>query len=134
MQEVVQIQVLTATRETQGRRDDDFCWTVEGELVLFTPMEYGHGDVNDRCGCLRSMAGVVSYCATTTVKVVERNDLDLHTYRGLIGDALADMGYVPESVQEEPEVRSGCATSCTSSSFWRMAARRARSSSGGAST
>jgi len=99
------MKVLTATRDTQGWRDDDFCWTVEGELVLFAPIECGHGYVDDGCGCRRSMAGVVSHRATTTVKVVERNDLDPHTYCTFIADALASMGYVPENVREEPGVQ-----------------------------
>ena len=29
--------VLTASSQTQGWRDNDFCWTVEGELVVFPP-------------------------------------------------------------------------------------------------
>ena len=29
------MKVLTATGQTQGWRDNDFCWAVEGELVLF---------------------------------------------------------------------------------------------------
>jgi hypothetical protein len=35
------MKVLTATSDTQGWRDNDFCWTVEGELVLLAPIECG---------------------------------------------------------------------------------------------
>jgi hypothetical protein len=31
--------VLTATSHTQGWRDNDFCWSVEGELVFMPPIE-----------------------------------------------------------------------------------------------
>jgi hypothetical protein len=51
---------LTATKQTQGWRDNDFCWTLEGELVFFPPIECGRGSIDDGCGCRRSMAGLAS--------------------------------------------------------------------------
>ena len=33
------MKVVTATSQTQGWRDNDFCWTVEGELLFFAPFE-----------------------------------------------------------------------------------------------
>ena len=33
------MKVVTATSQTQGWRDNDFCWTVEGELLFFAPLE-----------------------------------------------------------------------------------------------
>lgn len=98
------MKVLTATRRTQGWRDNDFSWTVEGELVFFAPFECGRGSVDDDCGCRRSMAGLVSHRATTTVRVVEREDLDPETYFALIADGLASQGYVTEELMANRNV------------------------------
>jgi hypothetical protein len=67
--------VLTASTQTHGWRDNDFCWTVEGELVVFPPIECGRGSIDDVCGCRRSMAGLVSHRATTTIEVTDREGL-----------------------------------------------------------
>jgi hypothetical protein len=98
------MKVLTATSQTQGWRDDDFCWAVEGELVLFPPIECGHGFIDDHCGCRRSMAGLTSRLSTTTIKVADRGEIDPHTYFTLISDGLADLGYVTKELREDPEV------------------------------
>ena len=92
------MKVLVATNETQGARENDFCWTVEGELVFIPPIECGRGYVDDNCGCRRSMAGMVSWRATTTVKVVEREDLDPTNYYTLVVDALESQGYVTKEL------------------------------------
>jgi hypothetical protein len=98
------MKVLSATSETQGWRDNDFCWTVEGELVLFVPFECCRGSIDDGCGCRRSMAGAVSHLATTTMKVIERNELDHDTYFALITGALQSQGYVNDRLLADPEV------------------------------
>jgi hypothetical protein len=98
------MKVLTATSQTQGSRDNDFCCAVEGELVLFPPIECGHGYVDDHCGCRRSMAGLASHLSTTTVKVSDRKEIDPATYFTLISEGLADMGYVTEELRKDPEV------------------------------
>ncbi len=98
------MKVLTATSQTQGWRDNDFCWTVEGELVFFVPFECGWGFIDDDCGCRRSMGGLVSHRATTTMKVVEREDLDPKTYFVLIADSLESQGYVTEGLLANPNV------------------------------
>jgi hypothetical protein len=97
------MRILTATNQTQGRRDNDFCWTLEGELVLFPPLECGRGSIDDRCGCRRSMAGLASHRATTTVQVVDRTELDPDTYFMLISDSLRDQGYVTAGLMADPE-------------------------------
>lgn len=97
------MKVLTATRRTQGWRDNDFSWTVDGELVFFTPIECDRGSVDDDCGCRRSMAGLVSHRATTTMKVVDR-DLDPETYFALIADGLESQGYVTNELMANPNV------------------------------
>jgi hypothetical protein len=98
------MKVLTATKQTQGWRGNDFCWTVEGELVVFPPIECGRGSIDDGCGCRRSMAGLVSRRATTTIRVAAREELDPNTYFALISDGLRDQGYVTEELMTNPNV------------------------------
>jgi hypothetical protein len=74
------MKVLTATSDTQGWRDDDFCWTVEGELLLLPPIECEYGSVDDGCGCKRSMSSMVSQLTTTSIKVAKREELDPDIY------------------------------------------------------
>jgi hypothetical protein len=62
-------QVFVATKKTQGQRPNDFCWCQEGELVTFSTMVCDGEEVDGHCGCRRSMSGLVSHKATTTVKV-----------------------------------------------------------------
>jgi hypothetical protein len=100
---VAGMQVLTATIDTQGWRDNDFCWTVEGEMVFFAPFDCAR--VHRRWLRLPpSMAGLVSHRATTTVKVVERPDLDEKSYFLLIADGLESQGYVTEELMRNPNV------------------------------
>ena len=98
------MKVVTATSATQGWRDNDFSWTVEGELVFFTPFDCARGFIDDDCGCRRSMAGLVSHRATTTMKVVERDDLDPELYFDLIADGLQSQGYVTDALMANPNV------------------------------
>ena len=98
------MKVLTATSQTQGWRDNDFCWTVEGELVFFAPFDCSRGTIDDDCGCRRSMAGLVSQLATTTMRVAERKDLDANIYFTLIADALETQGYVTRELMTNPNV------------------------------
>ena len=98
------MKVLTATRETQGRRDNDFCWAVEGELVIFVTGECSAGFVDDDCGCRRALAGAASHRATTTVKVVERPDLDARAYRALVVDSLESQGFVNDELLTDRDV------------------------------
>jgi hypothetical protein len=64
------MKLLTATATTQGTRDNDFDWTVEGELVWI-----GFVCATDRrnpeggCGCGRAFSGLSSHRATTTAQV-----------------------------------------------------------------
>lgn len=66
------MKVLIATKETQGRRKNDFSFTNEGELVKFG-LECDGEEVDGKCGCRRSMVGFDSKKATTTFKIEERN-------------------------------------------------------------
>jgi hypothetical protein len=69
------MKLLTATRERQGERDDDFCYAVEGELVLLGFVcATDETDPDGGCGCGRAFSGMSSMRATTTALV---RDLDL---------------------------------------------------------
>lgn len=99
------MKVLAATKKTQGWRDNDFCWTVEGELVVFPPIECDDGGLDDGCGCHRAMAGLASHRATTTIKVEDRTDLDRDAYFALIVDGLQQQGYVTERLMEHRDAQ-----------------------------
>jgi hypothetical protein len=60
--------VLVATRDTQGQRRNDFCWCDDGEPVQFA-LECDGETVDGRCGCRRSMTGMLTRKATTTMRV-----------------------------------------------------------------
>lgn len=81
------MKLLTATRTGQGEQGGDFCFAVEGELVIL-----GFICATDRnnpdggCGCGRAFSGLGSKKATTTALV---RDLELS-----VGDVrLAVEGY-----------------------------------------
>lgn len=96
---------FTATNKTQGVRENDFCWTVEGELVVFPPIECDCGTIDDGCGCKRAMAGLASHRATTTVEVTDRQDLTCKEYGTLIIDGLKSQGYLDDELLKDPEVQ-----------------------------
>ena len=74
------MKLLTATRERQGERDGDFCFAVEGELVLLGFVcARDQADPDGGCGCGRAFSGMSSIRATTTALV---RDLDI-TYADL---------------------------------------------------
>lgn len=76
------MKLLTATRERQGERDGDFCFAVEGELVLLGFVcATDQADPDGGCGCGRAFSGMSSMRATTTALV---RDLDI-TYDDLTG-------------------------------------------------
>lgn len=62
---------LVATRETQGKRDNDFCFVPEGEPVSPMGFECSREAVDGPCGCRRSLSGTTTLTATTTFRVVE---------------------------------------------------------------
>ena len=63
---------LVATKETQGKRKNDFSFTTEGEMLSFG-FECDGESIDGSCGCRRSMGGMETHKATTTMKVVETN-------------------------------------------------------------
>jgi hypothetical protein len=62
--------LLICTNKFQGKRKNDFCWTNEGELAIFG-IECSREKIDGSCGCRRSMVGIDSRKATTTVQVAE---------------------------------------------------------------
>jgi hypothetical protein len=69
------MKLLTATRERQGDEDGDFCFAIEGELVLLGLVcATDQRDPGGGCGCGRAFSGMSSMRATTTALV---RDLDI---------------------------------------------------------
>ena len=64
------MKVFVATKQGQGKRKNDFCWTKEGELVKFV-LECDGETIDGNCGCRRSVGGFETMKATTTFKVVD---------------------------------------------------------------
>ncbi|OGV70911.1 MAG: hypothetical protein A2283_22065 [Lentisphaerae bacterium RIFOXYA12_FULL_48_11] len=62
------MKVLVATRRTQGRRDNDFNFCEEGELLIYGS-ECDAEAVDGHCGCRRALVGMTSGKATTTFLV-----------------------------------------------------------------
>jgi hypothetical protein len=100
------MKVLTATCESQGARENDFCFTIEGELLCFPAIECDCGSIDDGCGCHRAMVGLSSHRPTTTMKVSERRDLDHGSYHSLISDGYQKQGYLTDELLTDPEVRA----------------------------
>ena len=84
------MKVLTATGVSQGSRDGDFDWTVEGELVWIGMVcARDRQDPDGGCGCGRAFSGLSSHRATTTAQV---RDLALSR-----GDVITALGGYYES-------------------------------------
>jgi hypothetical protein len=65
------MKVLVSTKEGQGIRKNDFCFTKEGELVKMCFSCDGE-KIDGMCGCRRSLGGFNTQKATTTFKVIEK--------------------------------------------------------------
>lgn len=64
------MKLLVATRRGQGQRDNDFCHTVEGEVVYFGVVcDRDRADPDGGCGCGRAFIGLNSNAGTTTAEV-----------------------------------------------------------------
>jgi len=83
------VKVLVATAETQGKRANDYIWATPGELVFFGVVcDSDEGNPDGKCGCDRSMSGMDSLKSTTTVRVMERSDVNPELLRLAIRQAL----------------------------------------------
>lgn len=90
--------VLVATKQTQGRRQSDYCHSVEGELVTPITVECC---LPERCGCSRGFPGLVSARATTTAMVVERAGIGPALLRQAVVDSLVRGGWQTGSTPDE---------------------------------
>lgn len=88
------MKIFVATSETQGTRANDFCFTTEGEIVRLG-FECDGETVDGTCGCRRSLCGVRSRKATTTLKVVEM-EIDEAELAAEIFVSLREAGWVLE--------------------------------------
>jgi hypothetical protein len=97
------MKLLTATRERQGEQDGDFCFAIEGELVLMGFVcATDVADPDGGCGCGRAFSGMSSMRATTTAVVrdldVSLDDLRLsltgyYVSAGIGPDVIGDAGF-----------------------------------------
>lgn len=95
------IKVLVATAETQGARDNDYHWCVEGELVWFPPMcARDREDPDGDCGCARGFGGLNSHRATTTAMVRTIEGLSREDYAEAIRSSMDEQGYDSEAAAE----------------------------------
>ena len=88
------MKLLTATKVTQGYRDNDFHWCIEGELVHIGAVCAGdRGDPDGACGCGRAFAGLNSHRATTTAMVREVSGFTEADYVEALRSSLEQRGY-----------------------------------------
>ncbi|MCU1394478.1 MAG: hypothetical protein JWM34_2906 [Ilumatobacteraceae bacterium] len=84
------MKVLVATHITQGEDADDYCWTVDGELV--SPIGLVCNNVN--CGCSRGFPGLGSSRATTTALVVDLPHIGWRELTDAVNDSLHRGGWL----------------------------------------
>jgi hypothetical protein len=87
------MKVLVSTETTQGKRDNDFCFVPEGELLNLGGFECDRESIDGACGCRRSFCGLVSNTATTTARVVDV-EIDYTTLRSLVEENLREGGWL----------------------------------------
>jgi hypothetical protein len=94
------VKLLTATHAGQGERPGDFCFAVEGELVLAGLVcARDEADPDGGCGCGRAFSGMNSHRATTTA-VVRDLDLSVDDLRVAIQAHYAASGVGPDLIGE----------------------------------
>lgn len=86
------MRLLVATEETQGSRLNDFCFCEEGEFVSFA-FECTREAVDGPCGCKRSLSGVTTHMATTTVRVTDQEQMTLPALADLLASTLVAQGW-----------------------------------------
>lgn len=89
-----------------GTEPDDHTATIPGELVVDSiTCDRDRLRTGDACGCGKLWTGLASRRYTTVARVVDRPDLDVDTFAGLLADSLASSGWknVVEWAQEWAE-------------------------------
>ena len=101
------MKVFAATAATQGQRETDFTWTVDGELVMVSfecDADLRDPDgIDGGCGCRRSMTGLTSQKATTTFTVIDL-DVDRDGFASLVESTLRDAGWSDAVIDAAPEI------------------------------
>ncbi len=95
------MKVLVATARTQGEREGDFNWCVEGELVwigLVCASDQADPD-GGRCGCGRSFGGLNSHRGTTTAVVRDLPGFTRSDYVEALRSSLEQQGW-PTGIAE----------------------------------
>lgn len=96
---------LVATKEAQGRRKSDFFWCKEEEPVHFSfECDSDKDNIDGRCGCRRSMSGLLSHKATTTMKVVNVNISKVKLEK-LLRDNLFEGGWLENKNTAKTKIR-----------------------------
>ncbi|MFC4906717.1 DUF7715 family protein [Actinomadura gamaensis] len=96
------MKLLTATNLSQGYRDNDFAWCVEGELVhIGVVCDRDAGDPDGGCGCARAFAGLNSHRATTTAMVRDVPGFTEADYVEAIRSSLEQQGYDGSHAEHE---------------------------------
>jgi len=96
------MKVFVATKRGQGIRKNDFCHAAEGEPVKFV-FECDGETVDGSCGCKRSMGGVKTHLATTTMEVLDFDDMTLERYAKLLYDSDTKGGWKPSEEESKSE-------------------------------
>lgn len=92
------MKLLTATHERQGDEDGDFCFAIEGELVLLGVVcATDAADLDGGCGCGRAFSGMSSLRATTTA-LVRDLDVSLDDVRAAVEGYYASAGTGPDVI------------------------------------
>ena len=88
------MKLLTATGATQGYRDNDFNFCVEGELVhIDPPCAADREDPDGPCGCGRSFGGLNSHLGTTTAMIREVDGFSPDDYLEALRSSLDQQGW-----------------------------------------
>jgi hypothetical protein len=88
------VKLLTATSLTQGYRDNDFDFCIEGELVhIDPPCAKDRDDPDGSCGCGRSFGGLNSHRATTTAMIRDVPGFTAEDYVEAIRSSLEQQGW-----------------------------------------
>jgi hypothetical protein len=100
------MRLLTATERTQGQRDNDFHWCIEGELVIPPPQvcELDRSDPDGGCGCGRAFAGLSSHRATTTAIVSEIEGFSRYDLFDAIRSSLEQQGWATDEAGDLTDV------------------------------
>ena len=87
------INVIVSTTETQGQRQNDFCFVPEEEPVAFGIVcDSDVDDPDGSCGCSRSLMGFDSKKSSTTFKVVAK-EMTKRQYIKMYVDAWRKTGF-----------------------------------------